>query len=315
MSLYSSIDRKINADAWFLGLSHMGQLFWLRVLTGSHVTPLPGLWKATPGGLAHDFQMTSEQFEECFAEVTQDVASNGLPRIIANWSAGVLWLPKSLDHSCNQPRNLAVLLGWDKYVPLVVECEVKRQALMSWGQWLETNRQRFLNARGVKGLDDGAAVGLVDSLADSLRSGSWTVLRTSISTGSGTRSGSGSDTPKPPPTEHAQLRGHYAAEYQRTRGVAHALPKSQGGRYAKAASELLAAYGLAESKTIVSRALEHDWHGRNACELWQIVRSASNFRGATARPRANGNDPAALRARAAGLAGAGKTPAFGAGET
>jgi hypothetical protein len=302
MSLYSSIDRRINADEWFRELSHMGQLLWLRLLTGAHVTPLPGLWPATEPGLAWNVQFSMDEFRDAFAEITQDAASNGMPRVVADWNAGVVWLPNSLKHSCNQPKNLAVLIGWHKFVPSVPECDIKRQALKDWGAWVLENRARFRSAKGVKGLTDDQVDPLLDRLTDSLADGRWPVKGNTLSTRSRTRQEQESPNPQ---TEHAQLRRHYADEYLRTRGVPHALPRSQGGRYARAAAELLAAYGLDESKQIVTRALEHDWHGRNACELWQILRSASNFRGAVAAKGAKQaptqDELAARKARAAAV--------------
>jgi hypothetical protein len=81
-------------------------------------------------------------------------------------------------------------------------------------------------------------------------------------------------------SEHKALRAHYAAEYRRSKGVEHKLAKSQGGRYAKAAQELLDAFGLEESKAIVTRALGDPWQLNNGPELWQILSKANQFRGA-----------------------------------
>jgi hypothetical protein len=79
----------------------------------------------------------------------------------------------------------------------------------------------------------------------------------------------------------AKLRSHYAAEYHRVRGVLHKLPQGQGGRYGKAVQQCLDAYGLDESLTIVTRALDDPWQCANAPELWSIVAAGNKFRGNT----------------------------------
>ncbi len=149
-SLYSSIDRRINADAWFRGLSHDAQLLWFRILTGQHVTPVAGLWPARESGLADDFGFTLKQFRDLFSELAKDSASNGLPRVVADWRAGALWLPNAIRQECNQPSNWKMLLGWLKFLEMVPACEVKDRALNGFAVWLseEGNRKRYCIEKG-----------------------------------------------------------------------------------------------------------------------------------------------------------------------
>jgi hypothetical protein len=84
---------------------------------------------------------------------------------------------------------------------------------------------------------------------------------------------------KPDASDHAKLRAHYARAYEQALGVPHKLPKSQGGRYAKAAQELLDTYGLEGSIGIVDRALADPWQLKTGPELWQILPKAGQFRG------------------------------------
>lgn len=143
MSLYSSIDRRINADAWFRGLTESGQWLWFRLLTGSHVTSVPGLWAATEEGLARAFGVSLEGFRERFNEVSRDRSSKGLPRVIADWEAGVIWLPNALDFPCNEPKNPNALASWKNHLDLMPECDLKDQALRHFAEWVNARNKRF----------------------------------------------------------------------------------------------------------------------------------------------------------------------------
>jgi len=145
VSLFSSIDRRINADSWFRGLSHEAQLLWFRLLTGPHVTQVAGLWSATEEGLARAFGFSLERFRERFRELSREPSRRGFPRVLSDWSAGVVWIPNALDFPCNQPANENVLKGWIQHLELVPECDLKNQALRHFGQWVKSQGNRFPN--------------------------------------------------------------------------------------------------------------------------------------------------------------------------
>lgn len=165
-SLYSSVDRRINADAWFRELTHLAQLLWFRLLSGSHVTPVAGLWPAREEGLAAEFGFTLKQFRELFAELGREPGSNGLPRVVADWKAGVLWLPNAINQECNQPSNWKVLIGWLKFLEMVPACETKERALNGFASWLATgdNRKRY-------GIEKGIPNPELDRMCDCWRNG------------------------------------------------------------------------------------------------------------------------------------------------
>ncbi len=143
MSLYSTIDRKLNADSWFRNLSNLAQLVWFRILTGPHVTTVAGLWAANEEGMARSFRIDLELFREAFAELSREPGRNGLARVIADWSAGVVWVPNSLSIPSNQPANLNVLTGWGSHIELVPECPLKTQALQHFRTWVEQRLNRY----------------------------------------------------------------------------------------------------------------------------------------------------------------------------
>jgi hypothetical protein len=144
-SPYSSIDRRINADKWFRKLSQLAKLLWFRLLTGDHVTPLPGLWPAREEGLASAFGFSLEQFRELFEELIRTPASNGRPRVIADWQAGLIWLPNSLKHPCNQPKNPNTLQSWEMHLDLLPECALKDEAIRHFADWVNSKPNRFEN--------------------------------------------------------------------------------------------------------------------------------------------------------------------------
>lgn len=142
MSLYSAIDRRINADKWFRSLSHEAQLVWFRLLTGPHVTPVAGLWPATEEQLARAFGFTIPAFRRVFLELS---TTDGRPnrKVLADWDAGVIWLPNALHVPANQPKNENSLRGWVKHLELVPECGLRDEALAAFSAWVDSNPQRF----------------------------------------------------------------------------------------------------------------------------------------------------------------------------
>jgi hypothetical protein len=143
VSLHSSIDRRINADEWFRNLSEGAQLLWFRLMTGSHVTLVPGLWAATEDGLARAFKMPLERFRERFAELSREPSSSGLSRVLADWDAGVIWFPKSIEFPCNEPKNPNTLAAWKTHLELMPECDLKDQAFRHFEAWVNARKKRF----------------------------------------------------------------------------------------------------------------------------------------------------------------------------
>jgi 5-methylcytosine-specific restriction endonuclease McrA len=89
------------------------------------------------------------------------------------------------------------------------------------------------------------------------------------------------------PAEHsdtARLQDHYARAFQAAKGVPHKLAKGQGGRYGKAAKELVSAVGLPEACAIVDRALADQWQRDHRPELWELAADMNKFRGSAAAP-------------------------------
>jgi hypothetical protein len=89
------------------------------------------------------------------------------------------------------------------------------------------------------------------------------------------------------PAEHsdtAKLQDHYARAFQAAKGVPHKLAKGQGGRYGKAAKELVSAVGLPEACAIVDRALADQWQRDHRPELWELAADMNKFRGSAAAP-------------------------------
>lgn len=148
MSLYSTIDRKLNADSWFRGLSHEAQLLWFRILTGPHVTPVAGLWAANEAGMAREFRFGLDEFRKTFDELGREPGRNGFARVISDWDAGVIWVPNAVEIPSNQPANLNVLISWGTHVELVPECTLKTQALQYLRTWVKQHANRYKQVPG-----------------------------------------------------------------------------------------------------------------------------------------------------------------------
>lgn len=145
MSFYSPIDRRINADRWFRERTHLAQLLWFRLLTGTHVTPVAGLWPVTEAGLARAFGFTTAAFRRIFSELSvgEDGEPNG--RVYADWDAGVIWFPRAIHIPANQPKNENTLRGWMKHIELVPECALRDEALTEIRSWVNSLPNRFPN--------------------------------------------------------------------------------------------------------------------------------------------------------------------------
>ena len=132
MSLYSTIDRRsVNADKAFRSVCHDAQLLWFRLLTGAHVTSVPGLWTATESGLASAFGFELSEFRNRFAELNEA----GLT-VEADWETGVIWIPLLMTQACAQPRNSNVVNGWVYHLELVPDCELRDRGIKALRGWV-----------------------------------------------------------------------------------------------------------------------------------------------------------------------------------
>lgn len=134
--------RKVSVQMWsdekFRALSPQppsGQGLWQHLLTGPHTTPIPGLSAAGRAQLAERLGWKQRDFDRCWHEVEQ------LEMGHADWTAGVVWLPKAIEH--NEPENPNVVKGWVAILELIPACPLKDEAITAIGAWLREHRPQW----------------------------------------------------------------------------------------------------------------------------------------------------------------------------
>jgi len=139
---YSKVVRDLWGDDRFKALSPLrasGQALWLHLLTGPHVTVMPGLFPHLGIGVLSDrLGWSPGDVKRCWREI----AGHGLAE--ADWTHGVIWLPNGFRH--NEPANPNVVTAWRNV--LLPQCDLVRRALMSLRQslcLLELERRRRLD--------------------------------------------------------------------------------------------------------------------------------------------------------------------------
>jgi AraC-like DNA-binding protein len=121
--IYSKVSLEVWGDAKFCALSPMrpsGQSLWLYLLTGKFRTAIPGLiLNAGLGALADRLAWPVRDVKKHWQEI------EALGMAAADWRAGVIWVPKAIEH--NEPESPNVIRGWGKLV--LPECALVAAAL------------------------------------------------------------------------------------------------------------------------------------------------------------------------------------------
>lgn len=84
-------------------LSDRARLLWLRLATGEHVTPIPGLVLVDSSTVADRLGWTAAAVEHVAATIPATIMR-------ADWRAGVVWLPDCI--AMQPPNNYKNVLGW-----------------------------------------------------------------------------------------------------------------------------------------------------------------------------------------------------------
>ena len=138
---YSNVSRRVWGDEKFCSLSAPkpnAQTLWLRLLTGPELGNVPGLFAARERGLADALGWSDAAFRRCWEEISHaDMA-------FADWSAGIVWVPKSLDH--NPPHSTNVVLSWKLSLKELPESNLKAQAMASIGARVESMGEPWAKA-------------------------------------------------------------------------------------------------------------------------------------------------------------------------
>ncbi|HMJ16556.1 MAG TPA: hypothetical protein VK524_34315, partial [Polyangiaceae bacterium] len=128
---YSRVSRRMWNDAKFKSLSQpKPSAAWLfvRLLTAPELNSLPGLFQAWPGGLAQSMGWPERALLKCYAELERNELA------LADWSAGLVWLPNGIKH--NPPANPNVVCSWRTVAQELPECALLDRALDHFASFL-----------------------------------------------------------------------------------------------------------------------------------------------------------------------------------
>lgn len=121
--VYAKVSIEMWGDYRFLQLSPLkpsAQGLWVYLLTGHFRTSIPGLnLRIGIGALSDRLKWRIVEVERCWEEIA------ALKMAEADWRAGVVWLPKGIEH--NEPESPNVIKGWGKVV--LPECRLIEKVL------------------------------------------------------------------------------------------------------------------------------------------------------------------------------------------
>jgi hypothetical protein len=124
MSRYRKVDLRIWGDDRVRRLSipkPNGRDCWLYLLTAKETTILPGAIPAGPAALSESLRWPLAGFRLAFAEVEREGMA------VADWEAGLVWVPKAMRH--NPPENPNVAMAWGKAFADLPDCALKAAIL------------------------------------------------------------------------------------------------------------------------------------------------------------------------------------------
>jgi len=106
-----------------------GQTLWWYLLTGQRTTIIPGVVVAREAVMADDLRWPLKGFRDAFEEIRD----KGMA--VADWDAGIVYLPKALLDSAGEPRelhrpqSLNVVKSWAKAWRELPECDLRTKIL------------------------------------------------------------------------------------------------------------------------------------------------------------------------------------------
>lgn len=147
---------ELYGDEKYLRLSPVrpsGQSLWIYLLTGSFRTPIPGLSvRIGMGALSDRLGWPLSAVKRHWQEI------DGQEMAMADWKAGVVFLPRGIAH--NEPESTNVVRSWGKVV--VPECELIDIAKQSLRGYIARN----LSKAFVKAFDEAFGASFGEGRAD-----------------------------------------------------------------------------------------------------------------------------------------------------
>lgn len=141
MNRYSKIERRMWSDAKFRALTRPqpnGQSVWIFLITGEHITSIPGLWRLGEAQAAETLGWPIEGFREAFAEAF----AKGL--VEADWGSRVIWVPGRMK--VDRPESPNVVKSWRHSWHEIPECELKVKGYEQLKAFTEALGEAFAKA-------------------------------------------------------------------------------------------------------------------------------------------------------------------------
>lgn len=121
-SRYRRISTRMWNDRKFRELTQDGQFLFFYLLTNPETSGVPGLFRAREVALAADLGWSPKRFRGAFSDVSAKRMA------LADWKAGLVWLPNALKH--DPPANPNVVVSWGRTVRNdMPECALLLRAL------------------------------------------------------------------------------------------------------------------------------------------------------------------------------------------
>lgn len=141
MGLYKSIDRKMWGDEKFKKLTPAppnAQTLWIYLMTGDHITSLPGIFVAGEMMLSEALGWNLKGFRKAFSEVFRQ----GMVK--ADWKSRLVYLPNAKIY--DSPANPNVVKHWGKLFEDLPECPLKSQIYQDLKSFIEPFSKGFHEA-------------------------------------------------------------------------------------------------------------------------------------------------------------------------
>jgi len=146
--------RDVSTGTWDDGLFRQlsepapnAQTLWLRLLCGPETTCVPGVVRATLGGLAERMGWPIEELRRCWEELVR------AEMVEADFRDGVIWLPKAPKQRQNRPASPNAGTAWGRLVATLPE-----------GRMREAIRDAYLEAFG-DAFGEGKGKAILDAFA------------------------------------------------------------------------------------------------------------------------------------------------------
>lgn len=141
---YRKVYVRMWADERFLSLSAPkpnAQSLWQYLLTGPHLSAVPGVFRAGEATLAERLGWPLPSFRRCWREIEQA----GMAK--ADWKRQVVWLPSAVKY--NTPESPNVVVSWRTAMEEIPSCPIKDEAETELRSFLADMAPSFQRAFGV----------------------------------------------------------------------------------------------------------------------------------------------------------------------